>query len=330
MTRRRALLAALIPLTIGLAAFLLARRLDRVSAPEPGSDLDAPVLIGRNELGFEALADDRQLGVPILCYHYFGPGFTSGRLVRVLGAVLLNLPTLPDRDYWTTTVPEFERQMDYLAANGWRTAFLDDVLDALEAGRLPERTVVITIDDGDRTVLEYAVPVLRRHGFVATLFMLTGHAGEEDWNDLDFLDWPALQALEREGVIRVESHTHRMHTKTRVRGGPVPRFLMPEALSEGLLRADLESSRDTMVRHLGHEPTFLAWPFGYGRADVDSLARAAGFRRVLTLKPFRNGIETGESEPLGRYAVTARTSSRVFRLMLEPHGDRGADSRNPW
>ena len=95
--------------------------------PNPGGDLDVPVLISRGGLDYENLLADEKPGVPILCYHYFSPGLTPERFGRVLGAVVLNLPSLPDREYWTTPAPEFERQMAYLKQEGWRTAFLDDV-----------------------------------------------------------------------------------------------------------------------------------------------------------------------------------------------------------
>ena len=83
-----------------------------------------------------------------------------------------------------------------------------------------------------------------------------------------------------------------------------------------------ERVNHTIRRELGWDATFLAWPFGYRSARVDSIAREVGFRRTFTLVPRRNSGDPPGS--LGRYAVTARTSSRVFRLMLEPHAGREA------
>ena len=83
------------------------------------------------------------------------------------------------------------------------------------------------------------------------------------------------------------------------------------------LTNDLQTSRDAIFRELGREPRYIAWPFGYGRADIDSIAGSVGFDAVLTLEPYRNEPLAKSVPSLGRYAVNARTSLRMFRLMLE-------------
>lgn len=297
--------------------------------PAPHSDLDIPRLFVPTDLTVADLEKQPPTGVPILCYHYFRTGLTPGRVFRVLGAVLFSMPSLPDKDYWAVSVPEFERQMKWLHDNGYRTIALDELAAWME-GRIPrpERAVVLTIDDGDESILRLAVPVLRKYGFQATVFLLTGRAGEEDWNEVDFVDWDQLRAAEREGVLHVESHTHDMHTKVRQNGELVPRFLVSaydrsgEVSAASELAWDLRRSRDAIRSELGHEARYLAWPFGFGDAATDSLALELGFRRTLTLKPIRNEQEPalpGEDvrpDGLGRYAITARTSMRAFRLMV--------------
>lgn len=298
--------------------------------PSADTDLDIPSLFAPGTRGWETVPDaGHDAGIPILCYHYFRPGLTPTRFARVLGAVLLNMPTVPDNDFWTTTVPEFDRQMRWLYDHGYRTLSMEELEDWMDGEATPPRSVVISFDDGDESVVTYAVPVLRRYGFQGTLFLLTGRVGERGWNDLSFVSWDRLRDLEREGVLRVQSHTHRMHRKVRVDGKPVPCFLVAARDSTGrivensALVQDLRASRAVIRRELGHDATFLAWPFGFGDAVVDSIARAAGFRRVLTLRPERNRPDPEASlaeqggPSLGRYAVTARTSMRLFRRMVE-------------
>ena len=277
---------------------------------------------------YEQLARAPQGGVPILCYHYFREGLTVGRIFRVLGAVLLNMPTLPDRDYWSIPLPEFERQMHWLYESGYQTISLDELADWLDGtASRPEKAVVLTFDDGDESFVRFAAPVLRRYGFHGTLFFLTGRAGA-NWNDLDLVTWDTVRALEREGLVHVESHTHDMHTKLR-RGAWRCRCswsriaTRPGDRPRRRLARDLLESRESIRRELGHDTRFLAWPFGFGDAQVDSLAHSLGFRRLLTLSPkrnrrdFRGALADAPADALGRYAVTARTSFRLYRLIVE-------------
>lgn len=319
------------------AAFLLAavlvysglQRLRIDGGPGPASDLDIPRLFVPTDLTVKDLERTPPTGVPVLCYHYFRPGLTPLRVARVLGAVLFAMPTLPDKDYWTVSLPEFERQMQWLHDQGYRTIGLDELCDWMDGkAPKPERAVVITIDDGDESIVTMAAPVLRRYGFRATVFLLTGRTGQQNWNEVDFASWDQLRALEREGLVHVESHTHDMHTKVRSNGELVPRFLVASVDRDGDvsvdsdLAHDLLESRDAIRTRLGHDAKYLAWPFGFGEAPTDSLAAELGFRRTLTLKPVRNDREAEAEDPeerpdgLGRYAITARTSMRAFELMV--------------
>lgn len=299
-------------------------------APSAESDLDLPALFSPPRDPAVVRAREPERGIPVLCYHYFRPGLNAERVLRVIGALLFNMPTLPDRDFWSVTAPEFDRQMRYLRDGGFRAATLDE-LAAYREGRLelPERTVVITVDDGDESFYRIAAPILRRYGQRASIFMLTGHAGEKDWNDVDFMTWDQLRDLEQSGVAHVESHTHRMHTKMRRGAVAVPRFLIECRDANGVvsidspLGRDLLASRDAIRRELGHETLHLSWPFGFGDAGTDSLATELGFRRLYTLRhaktlPFADSTFVSLRSGIGRYSITARTPLSVFRRLVEP------------
>ena len=54
-----------------------------------------------------------------------------------------------NKAFFTVSPEEFERQMRYLAEHGYQVLSVSRMLDCIEAKRMiPERTVVITLDDG--------------------------------------------------------------------------------------------------------------------------------------------------------------------------------------
>jgi peptidoglycan/xylan/chitin deacetylase (PgdA/CDA1 family) len=93
-------------------------------------------------------------------------------------------------------IATFRWQMDLLAGC-FNVMPLYDALCALDAGRLPPRTVCITFDDGYRSVHDLALPVLREYGLPATVFVTSGHVGQGNmWNDRIIAAVQALPAGE--------------------------------------------------------------------------------------------------------------------------------------
>jgi len=111
-------------------------------------------------LGLFRLSDRLMLhGVRILCYH----GFT------IADESAFSRRTFIDPD-------TFEKRMAFLKKNGFRVLGIDEALDLLDHDAVPPRSVVITIDDGFYSVYAKAYPVLKRHGFPATIYVTTYYA----------------------------------------------------------------------------------------------------------------------------------------------------------
>ena len=264
-------------------------------------------------------------GIPILCYHYLrgrpGPLYFA----RVLGAVLFNLPTLQDREYWSTPVEVFASHLAWLDENGYSAITLDElagILDGRAAG--PDRPVVITFDDGDRSVKDLALPLLQEHGMVATLFVVTSQVGRK-WEDVDGMDWDDLRALQATGLFQVESHSHAMHYKVKgPRGRMRPVFLdkVPggggaDAAGEAWVRRDLRASRDALQRELGRPARWLAWPYGWANDDLDRLAAGEGYAGSVSLAAGANVPGRDRPWHLSRLTISARTTTRVFQEMMQ-------------
>ena len=182
----------------------------------------------------------------------------------------------PERDlrdvpvfvFHTIDPAEFDEQLRHLAQNDYRT--LDAA--AFHAGltgeaKVPPRSVLLTIDDGRASVWTFAVPLLRRYGMKAVVFLIPGYIREqaspgptlEDvWSgriapgalaerDPELMSWCEVEAAADSGAIDFQSHTLHHH---RVPVGPTiadyvhPKmpdalFDLPVALGqEEQLRAD--------------------------------------------------------------------------------------------
>ena len=257
-------------------------------------------------------------GVPIITYHYFSEGATPDRALRSIGAVLLNLPLLPPLEEWTISAGTFEKHLEYLQANGYRSVTIDEVIDHM-AGTKPLRgkCVALTFDDGDGSVYEYAYPLLVKHGMKGTLFVITSKMGQE-WNELSLSSIDELREMQRSGLMSIQSHTHDMHYKIKRGKTPHPTFdvLAKSGISDEWyeVRDDLVKSRALIGHLFGEKPRALAWPFGFGSARSDAIAREAGFDGICSLWP---GTNFSGDSPLfiKRYTITSRTTLRDFCMM---------------
>ena len=250
-----------------------------------------------NEIGsLPPLSEDDGTGVAVLCHHYLRGATTPLQFGRILGALILQLPIIRDMGLWTQTASGFEMQMQYLKVNGYESITLDELFEWQHGLRsLPEKSVVITFDDGDRSVLEVAKPILEEYDYRATLFIVTGKVGQK-WSGVENLSWEELRELQATGRFSIQSHSHDLHWKVSTAGGPQPVFV---AASEGhhtmsggpwteQVLEDLKESRRLIEQELGQPANFLAWPYGFADDSLDSLALLAGFRGMCTLRAGKN------------------------------------------
>lgn len=310
--RRLAVALALVALAGALAD--CGRHEDPARAVVPNADRDPA-------LNDAQLAGDEH-GVTVLCYHYFSDHAAPARALRAAGAVLLGLPLVSDVETWTTPAGQFENQLRFLAERGYRSLTLDELV-AVAEGRapLPERAVVLTFDDGDRSVHRIAWPLMRKYGFRGVLFIVDGWVEGKAPADLEVMNWTEIRELAASGDFEVQSHSHAMHYKTWHEDAyyAVAEVLdwLEDPVALERIAADLRESRSTLSERLGAAPRYLAWPYGSATARTDSIARAAGFAGSFGLRFGRVGGEESSPMSLPRYAITARTSPTFFARLLD-------------
>jgi len=309
---------------------------EKALASRTGNTLDTPRELRDDDL--KSVHD----GVVILCYHYFRPTYDPEYMSRVLGAVILNLPTLGYKEFWTTPITEFERHLRYFRDEGIPVLTLDELDDP----GLPTPAVVLTIDDADRSVYDLVFPLLEEYGMRAHLNVPTAKVGTR-WSGLNVCTWSQLKEMAASGHVLMESHGHDMHWKVVSDRGFEPSFLHPDKMSaedaeilasvlpdqddpslvavrivdaltgtHAAVAADLWTSRRLLAEHTGRHPDFLAWPYGFATADLDSAAAGLGFRGTLSLSA--GAWRPGDSPwHMRRYAVTAKTTLELITELFE-------------
>jgi peptidoglycan/xylan/chitin deacetylase (PgdA/CDA1 family) len=94
-------------------------------------------------------------------------------------------------------VATLRRELEYVR-RCFHVLPLEEALERLYAGTLPDRAAAITFDDGTRNLLTHAAPVLREVGLPAALFLATGPMGTDEtlWPDRLWLAFARTNASE--------------------------------------------------------------------------------------------------------------------------------------
>jgi len=159
----------------------------------------------------------------------------------------------------------FAEQMSWLRRRGLRGVSVGTLTEAMRAGQ-PRGLVGISFDDGYASVLDAALPVLTRHGFGATVFVISGRlGGRNDWDE--GTDWPLLTAA---GVRELASAGIEIgsHSATHVR--------LPGLGPDDMAR-QVRQSRADLAAIAGCEVAGFAYPYGVMDAAVRQAVHHAGY-----------------------------------------------------
>jgi len=231
--------------------------------------------------------------VPILMYHS-----------------LSKTGTAPFRRF--TVAPElFQAHLGYLADQGYRTLTMSQLVELrARRGPLPAKPVVLTFDDGFADFYTEAMPGLARHGFTATLYVITGYVGgtslwlaAEGEGDRRILSWRQLGEIADSGVeCAAHSHTH-------------PQL---DTLDTRRVREELSLPKRVLEDRLQRPVRSFAYPFGYYSARVRALVSEAGYSSACTVKDLISSAE--EAFVLPRLTVNAGTTVEGFAALLDQDG----------
>lgn len=190
-------------------------------------------------------AKKQNLSVPVLMYHRIqklSPDDARNPLLKEL----------------TVEPEDFEAQMKYIHESGFTVISTHDIQNMVRAGLpIPEKALAITFDDGYKNNFEVAFPILRKYGFIATIFVVTraiGTPGHLTWDDC---------ARMLKAGFSIESHTvHHSDLTT----------LNPHELD-----MELEQSASSIYNSLGINVTSLAYPSGRYDKNVVAAMPACGY-----------------------------------------------------
>ncbi len=221
--------------------------------------------------------------IPVLAYHQISDDF-SWSITR-------------------QTKKQFERGMGFLYDEGYEAVLPSTIFDP--EFRSNDKSVILTFDDGYEDFYQNAFPVLKKYGFTACIFIITGYIGKKsNWDyhwgrfKRNHLNWEKIIEVSQAG-FEIGSHTVNHPDLTKI-----PRRY---------LNYELQTSKETLEDKLGKKVNFLSYPFGRYNRLVQDEVRKVGYKGAFTLsRNLRRKSHDSFSIPrMGVYLIDSPLSLKI-------------------
>lgn len=172
--------------------------------------------------------------IPILLYHDF-------------------VTTVPDSDpdnfNYINTPQSYEENIKVLIEDGYKFISFQELYDANNGKiELPEKPILVTLDDGYYSNYEYIFPILKKYNVKASIFIVTDKIGKEI-DGKKYLSWEQCKEMQDSGLVEIFSHSkkHVFYDKLPVR----------------MIRDDVIESYKIIEENLGRKNLkVFAYPYG--------------------------------------------------------------------
>ncbi len=211
-----------------------------------------------------AKESNKKVAVPILMYHHFLKDKTK------LGEYVI-------------TPEDFENDIKILLKKGYTTISIADLENFIQsAAPLPEKPIIITVDDGYLSFYEYAFPILKKYNCKA-VFSAIGFQSEF-YSDFDKKDviythvtFDNIKEMLSSSLIEIGNHSYNMHDLGR-RHGIKKLYFETEEEYKKLICEDISKAQNLFKEKTNYEPYIYTYPFGYHSKLTDEIIKSEGFK----------------------------------------------------
>ncbi len=231
-----------------------------------------------------------------------------------------------DPDPYAVSTRQLLQQFEWLRENGYTPVSLDDVVAAREGERpLPRGAVLLTFDDGLKSVHTHLLPILELFRFPAVVAVVTSWLDAPEGWELeydgigtltkeDLLSWDEVRELVESGLVEIASHSHALHQG--ILANPFGN-VQPAAVTRGYdsasgtyeteeeyrerVRWDLLTSSRRIEEETGGGPRAIVWPFGEFNRITEALASELGMTFSMGLHP---GTASVHQTGLPRFVIS--------------------------
>jgi biofilm PGA synthesis lipoprotein PgaB len=229
------------------------------------------------------------------------------------------------------SVDHLEEHLIWLKKNGYKIVSVQNVLDAA-AGKnsIPDKSVLLTFDDGYLSFYTRVFPILKKYHYPATVALIGTWIEGIDTPDeagKQLLNWSQVREMVKSGLVEMASHTYDLHksavanpqgdsqaaTVTRLYDLTTGHYETDEQYRERINVA-LRKSAEFIFQHAGVWPRVMVWPYGEYNNVALAASRQAGMPMTMGLIDGFNTV--ANIDVLRRLIMTDNPDVRQFAEII--------------
>ncbi|MBH0161891.1 polysaccharide deacetylase family protein [Fictibacillus sp. 26RED30] len=210
------------------------------------------------------------------------------------------------------TKADFNKQMTYLKDEGYVTLSLNELHGFLNRDiALPEKSVVITFDDGYKDNFIEAYPILKKYDFKAVNFIITGAISNKvhPYTPEHVQYFGAKELRKGCDVFEYQSHTYSFHKREK-KNGVKTSYLLSKS------KDDVVNDIHTSIFQLGGERLGFAYPYGEYSPESIKIIKQAGFKMAFTTEE-RAASPKDHMYEIPRFQILYNTTLQEFKQLVK-------------
>lgn len=208
---------------------------------------------------------------------------------------------------YAVTTQQFSEHIQWLKKNGYHFINVDQLIKAHQGKyRLPQKPVLLTVDDGYQSFYQNAYPIIRKNKIPVLLAVVGSWLEPSNLEKVDFggepidrnkiLSWSELKEMQSSGLVEIASHSYHLHEgvnanpQGNLEPAAISRIYDPKNQSyesdsayQQRIYQDLKKNNDLLQAHGLRSPRVMVWPYGRYNMQLVQTAKQLGMPITITL-----------------------------------------------
>lgn len=181
-----------------------------------------------------------------------------------------------------------ENDLQYIQSKGYTTIVMSDLINYVyNDAPLPEKPIIITLDDGYYNNLSYVVPLLHKYNMKAVISIVGKYSDDFTNSNIananyGYLRWKDINELILDGCIEFQNHTYNLHSLKNGRKGCAKIYNESLENYTNLLSNDINKLQLEFKNNCNYIPNTFTYPFGEVSRESYKIIKSLGFKASLS------------------------------------------------